>query len=232
VGRSFTTRSKAVTIRVRSASATGRTAAITVTVRHRPSLSLHRSATTQRHDQTAARITARVGSVSGKHSTGTVTFRDGSRKLKAARTSSTGSASYRLPRSLSVRKHTITATYTPDVASASRVLARTATTHVTVREATSSVTITPAHHVVRDHAKPKARIRVHVAGMPHPTGTVKVYENGHKVRAHALKESERGKITVTLPRTTERGHLRIVARYSGNRSIHSRTSKHVTLRVA
>jgi hypothetical protein len=229
-GHSFTTRSGKVTIKVTGESSTS--ASIAVAFHKKPSLTLRRSATSQRHDQTAARITATLGSVDGHRSTGTVAVKDGSHTLKTVRTSSTGSAAYTLPRSLSVTTHTITAAFTPDAASKARGVDPTsAKTTVKVAKATSSVSVRLAHKTVSKGAKPKATITVHVTGITRPTGTVKVYENGHKVKTVKVTSSKKGKVSVTLPRTTKRGTVKVVAKYSGTTSIAAKTSKTAKLHV-
>ncbi|MGC5167037.1 Ig-like domain repeat protein [Luteimicrobium sp. DT211] len=229
-GHTFTTRSGKVSFKVTTTN--GATATLAVVVHKTPEVSLTRSTRAQRYRQTAVRLTARVGSVDGRHATGTVAFKDGSHTLKTVRTSSVGTAAYTLPKTLAVRTHTLTAAFTPDAASKARgVDATSKRTTVKVTRASAAASVKLAHTTVRKGAKPKITVRVSVKGISKPTGTIKLYENGHKVKTVKLTSSKKGKVTVTLPRTTKRGTVKIVAKYSGSSTVAARTTKAATLKV-
>jgi len=228
-GQTFTTRSGKVSIRVASQ---GSTATVAFVVHRKARLSLSRSATSQRYRQTAVRLTARTATTNGAVPTGTVTFKDGTKALKTVATSSTGVASYTLPKTLSVKAHTITATFTPNAATKARsVEATSASTRVTVTKSVSSIGVRLAATTVHKGAKPKLTVHVTVRGYTGPTGVVRIYENGHKVKAVTLYASRKGTFTVTLPRTTRTGTVKIVAKYSGASTILSKTSATLRLRV-
>jgi len=221
-GQTFTTRSGKVSIKVNS---TGPTASVSFTVHRKPSLTLTRSATSQRYLQTAVRVTAKLGAANGAVATGTVTFKDGSTVLKTVTTTSAGVAAYTLPKKLAIKSHTITAAFTPNAATTARLVeATSASTTVKVTKASSAVSVKLAHASVVKGAKPKATITVKVAAVPGPTGTVRVYQNGHTVKTVKLTTSKKGKVTVTLPKTTKYGTAKIVAKYSGTSGIAAKTS--------
>jgi hypothetical protein len=229
VGQTFTTRSGKVSIRV---AGQGSTASVSFVVHRKARLSVTRSATSQRYRQTAVRVTARTGVTNGAAATGTVQFKDGSKVLKTVTTSSTGVASYVLPKTLSVKTHTITAAFTPNAATKARFVEPVAVgTTVKVTKAASSAGVRLAHTTIRKGAKPKVTVKIIVAGITTPTGTIRIYENGHKVKTVKLTASKRGKVTVTLPKTTKRGTVKIVAKYSGSSTILAKNTKTVKLRV-
>ena len=231
VGKTFTTRSGKVSITVGSAD--GSQATVSFVVHRKARLSLSRSATSQRYRQTAVKVTARTGVTNGAAATGTVTFKDGSKTLKTVTTSSTGVASYLLPKTLSVKTHSITATFTPNAATKARFVEPiTVGTKVKVTKAASAASVKLAHTTVRKGAKPKVTVKVSVKGITGPTGTVRLYENGHKVKTVTLSASRKGTLVVTLPKTTKRGTVKIVAKYSGSSTILAKTSNTAKLRVS
>ncbi|MFC8731643.1 Ig-like domain repeat protein [Luteimicrobium sp. NPDC057192] len=228
-GQTFTTRSGKVSIRVASQ---GSTATVAFVVHRKARLSLSRSATSQRYRQTAVRLTARTATTNGAVPTGTVTFKDGSKVLRTVTTSSTGVASYLLPKTLSIKTHTITATFTPGAATKARnVEAASASARVAVTKAYSSIGVRLAHTTVHKGAKPRLAVRLTVRGYSGPTGVVRIYENGHKVKTVTMYASRKGAFTVTLPRTTRKGTIKIVAKYSGTSTILPRNSATLRLRV-
>ncbi|GMA25130.1 hypothetical protein GCM10025864_28890 [Luteimicrobium album] len=228
-GKTFTTRSGKVSIRV---AAQGTTASVSFVVHRKARLSVTRSATTQRYRQTAVKVTARTATTNGVRPTGTVTFKDGSKTLKTVRTSSAGVAAYTLPKTLSVKTHSVTATFTPDAATKARSIEAIAVgAKVKVTKASSAASVKLAHTTIKKGAKPKVTVKVSVKGIPKPTGTIKVYENGHKVKTVKLTSSKKGKVTVTLPKTTKRGTVKIVAKYSGSSTVTAKTTKSVKLKV-
>ncbi|WP_148283992.1 Ig-like domain-containing protein [Luteimicrobium xylanilyticum] len=228
-GKTFTTRSGKVSIRV---AAQGATASVSFVVHRKARLSVARTATTQRYAQTAVRVTARTATTNGVRPTGTVTFKDGSRTLKTVRTSSAGVAAYTLPKTLSVKTHSVTATFSPDAATKARYVEAIAVgTKVKVTKASAAASVRLAHTKIKKGSKPKVTVKVAVKGITKPTGTIKVYENGHKVKTVKLTSSRKGKITVTLPKTKKRGTVKIVAKYSGTSKIAAKTTKTVKLKV-
>jgi len=229
-GQTFTTRSGKVSIKV---AGQGSTATVSFVVHRKARLSLSRSATAQRYRQTAVRLTARTATTNGAVPTGTVTFKDGSKALKTVTTSSTGVASYTLPKTLSVKAHTITAVFIPNSATRARFVETSpVSTTVKVTKAASAASVKLAHTTVRKGAKPKVTVKVSVKGITGPTGTVRLYENGHKVKTVTLSASRKGTLVVTLPKTTKRGTVKIVAKYSGSSTILAKTSNTAKLRVS
>lgn len=85
-----------------------------------------------------ALVTARV-STGATPTEGTVTFYDGRKKLKKKKVGASGKVSYRLPRTLSVKKHTIRATFRPSAATAATVGSGTDTLKIRVKSRGSAI---------------------------------------------------------------------------------------------
>ncbi|WP_265521829.1 Ig-like domain repeat protein [Oerskovia flava] len=230
VGSTFTTRSKAVSVTTRSV---GATAKVDIAVRSTPAVTVAASRTgTQVHqDPNVLTMTATVATVGGVVPAGTMTFTRGSMALGRVTVSSTGTATVRLPRSLKVGSHTVTATFVPSSSSSTTVMSASGTRSVRVTKATPTVTAKLAKSTVRTWEKPKVTVTVRATGISRPTGKVSVYVGSRKVRTATLRASDQGRLTITLPASTTRGNQRIKAHFSGNDVLVARWSPRVDLRV-
>ncbi|MFT4083838.1 MAG: Ig-like domain-containing protein [Nocardioides sp.] len=148
---------------------------------------------------------------------------DGKKVGKA--TLSGGTAKVKLPKTLSVGKHTVTATYAGDDSYASSSGSAT----VRVTKAASKSKLRLATHRIAKGERVKATIAVR-AGVT-PTGVVKVLSGSKVIAKYALRGKAKGTLVRKLPRFTKVGtsHLRVV--YAGTKNIASSRSSAVTLKV-
>lgn len=154
---------------------------------------------------------------------GTVAFTEGNRSLGKGSIEGDGSASLTLrPRTLSVGKHRITATYTGDGGTASGQVV------VTVRKAGASVKglIVPKRVVA---GQTRAKLKVAVDGIKGvtATGVVKIKGKGFKNRTVRLT---RGTASVRLPKFRKPGKRTLKLVYSGSSKLQSARGT-VTVRV-
>ncbi|HTY72714.1 MAG TPA: Ig-like domain-containing protein [Actinomycetes bacterium] len=145
----------------------------------------------------------------GTTPTGTVTVKEGTKSLGSA-TLSKGSAKVSLPKTLSVKKHSLTVSYGGD----SLVLAGTATYTLTVVKATGKVSLKAAHSSVSHTAKDKLTITVTATGVV-PTGRVTIKDGTKTLKTLTLSK---GKATYTLSKL-KKGKHSITATYAGSTTV-------------
>ena len=160
--------------------------------------------------------------------TGTVAIRvDG--KQVATATLSGGAASVQLPADLRAGSHTVTATYSGD---AETKPTTSNAARLTVRKATPAVSRKLASSRIKAGSRPKVTAAVSVPGTAvRATGKISVTVDGKVVAKVSLRASDRGRVTIRLPKISRKGSHAVRVVYAGSADISGRTSKAVTLRV-
>ncbi|MBD5786364.1 Ig-like domain repeat protein [Cellulosimicrobium terreum] len=225
-GRSFTTATGALTITTRAVSGSGSTRAadVRIVVRARPSVTLTTSRTSQTYqDPAVARVTATVGAVAGSVPAGTITIKSGAVRLASAVVPTSGGAAGKvtlaLPKSISARKHSITAVFSPaDTQSAVRV--QSAPTTVTVNKARPGVRVSLSPSTAARGRTVTATVTITMTGVTNgPSGHTSIYVDGARVATTYLTSTDRGTFRATLPKTLSRGTHTVTAVYAGNDNI-------------
>lgn len=149
--------------------------------------------------------------------TGTVTVRVDGKPLAPVALKA-GQATVTLPSTVSVGKHTITATYSGDGATKPGTSAGKS---LTVKKAKPSVSIklnTSKAKVKKTHIK--VTVKASVAGTTiKPTGRLYVRVNGKTVKKVTLSAGRKGKITITLPKLRKKGTVRIGVKLNGSKTL-------------
>ena len=229
-GESFTSLDRGFTVTVNSTNpAVGAEIAISYPAHVATETTLVRSRSTQTYGSTK-RVTlgAHVFAADGSVPAGSVTFFDGAKAVKTVKVKANGSASFTLPRTTRAGKHSYSARF--DVTEFYSASASPAV-RANVRKAAATTTFTIAKKRVSTTGTAKLTVRVKVAGITSPKGTIVVSSNGKKLKSYSLTASKKGKLTVTLPKIAKPGSKRITVKYKGATSIAADTSIRRTLKV-
>lgn len=91
-----------------------------------------------------------------------------------------------------------------------------------VARATSSISQSVASTVKRT-SRPRLTVTVKVAGVPHPTGEVRVHDGSRRIATVTLSATGSGRRVITLPKL-KKGKHRISTTYVGTKDVSGRTS--------
>lgn len=153
-----------------------------------------------------------------------VLLKRGTTVLAQSTTDAAGVATFRVPaRTLAAGVHVLRAAYVGNTEPRS-----TGRRSVTISKAVPTVTQKVATRVSRTK-RTKLTVTVKATGVPHPNGTVAVYDGRRKIASATLSASGGGKRTITLPRLAKGTH-RIKTVYSGSSNIEKRSTSVRTVR--
>lgn len=229
-GESFTSSGRGFTVTVNTANpAVGAEIAITYPGHIVTSTTLVKSKSTQTYgSKKRVALGAHVFAADGTVPAGSVTFFDGSKAVKTVAVKADGSASFTLPATTKAGRHSYSARYAATefyTASASpAVVAK-------VKKAKSTTTFSIVKKKISVDSRAKLKVRVKVAGVSRPAGTLVVSVNGKKLKSYKLTAGKKGKLTVTLPKIAKSGTKRITVKYTGSQGIAADTSIRRTLTV-
>lgn len=153
-----------------------------------------------------------------------VVLRSGATVLARSTTDAAGAARFRVPaRTLAAGTHVLRAASVGDVEPPA-----TGRRSVTISKAVPTITQKVATRVSRTK-RTKLTVTVKATGVPHPTGTVTVYDGRRRIASATLSASGGGTRTITLPRLAKGTH-RITTVYSGSSNIERRSTSVRTVR--
>ncbi|MCW2840167.1 MAG: hypothetical protein JWR55_1650 [Aeromicrobium sp.] len=160
--------------------------------------------------------------------TGTVTVLVDGRPVGSTSLSG-GATTVLLPAELRAGSHTVSATYAGD---AETKPATSAGAALTVQRALPTVSVKPRSSRISKGSRPRVTATVTVPGTAvRPTGRVAVRVDGKVVKRETLRASDRGKLSIRLPRISRTGTHRVTVTFEGSSDIRSRTSSTRTIRV-
>ena len=91
---------------------------------------------------------------------------------------------------------------------------------LTVKRAVSKAKITK---VKKSKKIVKATVKISVAGLKNPTGSVAIYANGKKIKTYKLTAKQAGKVSVSV-KISSKKKVKITAKYSGTKNVLAKTS--------
>jgi len=175
--------------------------------------------------------TAHIATSDGSAATGTATFLNGSKVLGTAAVTA-GTATLKVSSALKVGKHKISVRFTPATGDEKASVSDKKT--LTVTKATSTAKISK---LKRSTSKISATVTVKAAHTKTPTGKVTIYANGKKVTTYTLSASKKGVVKVSAKvskklakKLAKAKTVTITAKYSGTKTVASKTSKAMRLR--
>ncbi|MET0931468.1 MAG: Ig-like domain repeat protein [Aeromicrobium sp.] len=175
----------------------------------------------------AARVTVTAAAGSPTPTGDVVILVDG-RPLGSSRLTG-GIATALLPADLRAGQHTVTAAYAGD---AETEQAASAPATLTVQRALPTVSAKLASSRIKAGSRPTVKATISVPGTGiRPTGLVEVRIGKKVVKRVTLRASDRGRVTIRLPKVSRKGIHRVKVTFAGSSDIRSRTSRAVTLRV-
>lgn len=175
------------------------------------SLSLTKATTTFGGANTAT-VNLRVGDAA---TAGKVAIAVDGKQLETVSVSSSGTATVKLPNTLSVGKHTITA----ELAAAPGIAGSKASASVTVNKAASKSSLKLSASKIKKSKRATATVKVTGSGVPsgyYPTGTVTIQDGSKKIASVKITAGNKGTVKVKLPKISKKGNHTIKASYAGN----------------
>jgi len=204
-------------------------ASTTVTVdKAATTTTLRRAAATQVHGGAGTKLTATVSPVAGTVPAGSVRFTRNGRAVATVAVAR-GAASWTLPSGTPAGAQRLVATFTPS--DASFLGSTSATQTVTVRKAASRTTAAPVKATVARGTAPTVRVTVASAALPRPTGRLTVTVNGKEVATPTLRNADRGRLTVALPKQSKRGTVTVTVSWAGTADVAGSTSSRARVTV-
>lgn len=160
--------------------------------------------------------TATVKLLTGNAATaGKVAVSVDGKQVQTLSVSSSGTASVKLPNTLSVGKHTITA----ELAAAPGIAGSKASTSVTVAKAASKSSLKLSASKIKKSKRATATVKITGSGVPsgyYPTGTVTIQDGSKKIASVKITSGHKGTVKVKLPKISKKGNHTIKASYAGN----------------
>ena len=153
--------------------------------------------------------------VAGAAAAGKVAIAVDGKQLQTVSVSSSGTAAVKLPNTLSVGKHTITAS----LATAPGVAGSKASASVTVNKAASKTSLKLSASKIKKSKRATATIKITGSGVPSgysPTGTVTILDGKKKIATAKVTTGNKGTVKVKLPKISKKGKHTIKASYAGN----------------
>ncbi len=134
-----------------------------------------------------------------------------------------------LPVDASVGSQKVTAHFAGDANTA----AATASKTFKVTKASSSASLKLSASKIKRSKRANATVKVGISGASKlaATGTVRIYDGKKRLGTYTLKASDKGKLTVKLPKISKKGTHKLKAVYAGNSNVSGKTSKTVKLKV-
>lgn len=161
----------------------------------------------------------------GRPLAGTVVLRDGS-WAKSVAVPAGGTVKVALPTTLPVGRHRLAATF----AGRPGILASTGAVAHTVVKATSASGLSLNKKKIKKSKRAVATVTVRAAGIPGPTGTVRIYDGSKVISTATLSAPAKGSITITLPKL-KKGTHKIKVGYAGSSAVNASASAVVKLKV-
>jgi Zn-dependent metalloprotease len=173
---------------------------------------------------------SRDGSV-GEPLTGDVVLSEGSTTL-GTKTLSNGQATFDLPASFPVGRHTLTATYQGNASTSgasdtivATVVAAPGPGPGEKADSTTTLKVKPRNPDYKEDWK--AKVKVKAEGGVEPTGKVKVFADGKKVGKGRLDD---GKVVIKVTKNLKPGKYKVVAKYLGSSTVEPSKDK-VKIRI-
>ncbi|WP_300680958.1 Ig-like domain-containing protein [Nocardioides sp.] len=173
---------------------------------------------------TAGVAKVKVVDADGEAAVGSVAVTVDGASAGTATLNASGAATVALPASIAAGRHTVKVTY----AGSSAVAGTSASTTYTVAKAASATALKAAAKVRKGT---RAKVTVTVSAKVKATGTVQILKGSKVIATGTLITSSAGKVTVTLPRFTKAGAVKLRAVYTGNGSVAGSSSSTVTIKV-